>query len=151
MENINKIFGLGVFVCVFNKDFSKILLVKRNEEKRKKYGADWGNIGGKIEFGETSIQGAAREIKEEIGLNLNPKKLKLIEIKEQPDYHPTVHGIQFIYATSIDEKEKITINDEAEEYRWFDVKNLPDKMLDSKKEVVKWWNEAKELKTVIFK
>jgi len=74
MENIR--FGLGVFVLIFNKDFSKILLIKRNEEKRNKFGADWGNIGGKIEFRETSAQACAREIKEEIGLNLNPKKLK---------------------------------------------------------------------------
>jgi hypothetical protein len=33
-------FGLGVFVCIFNRDFSKILLLKRNEEKRKTWDAD---------------------------------------------------------------------------------------------------------------
>lgn len=140
----NKRFGLGVFCIVFNKDFSKILLVRRNEEKRKKYSADWGNIGGSIELGETSVQGAAREIREETGLNLNPKKLKLLEIKEQPDYHPNIHGIQFIYATSIDEKDKITINNEAEEYRWFDVNNLPDKMLDSKEDILGWRKKAEK-------
>lgn len=137
-------FGLGVFACVFNKNFSKILLVKRNEEKRKKYGAEWGNIGGRIEFGETSLLAGLREIKEEIGLDLNPKKLKLLEIKELPNHHPDLHGIQFIYATSIDEKEKITINDEAEEYRWFSLKNLPDKMFDSRKDIIKWRKKAKD-------
>jgi ADP-ribose pyrophosphatase YjhB (NUDIX family) len=140
----NKRFGLGVFACIFNKDFSKILLVKRNEEKRKKYGADWGNIGGKIEFGETSIQGCLREIREEIGLKLKTSDLILLQIKEQPNYHPTVHGIHFIYAASIDEKEKIVINDESEEYRWFSMKNLPDKMLDSEKDIIGWWKKAKE-------
>jgi len=129
---------------IFNKDFSKILLVKRNEEKRKKYGADWGNIGGRIEFGETSIEGCLREIREEIGLNLNPKKLKLLEIKEYPNHSSEIHGIQFIYATSINEKEKITINDEADEYRWFSMKNLPDKMLDSKKDILGSWGKAKK-------
>jgi 8-oxo-dGTP diphosphatase len=138
----NKRFGLGVFCMIFNKDFSKILLVKRNEEKRKKFGADWGNVGGRIEFGETSVQAAIRETKEEIGLNL--KKLKLIEIKEQPNYHPTVHGIQFIYVASIDEKEKITINGESDEYRWFSLKSLPDSMLDSKKDILNWWKIAKK-------
>ena len=51
----NRRFGLGVFCMIFNKDFSKILLVKRNEEKRKKYGADWGNIGGRIEFDKSTL------------------------------------------------------------------------------------------------
>ncbi len=138
----NRRFGLGVFVCVFNKDFSKILLVKRNEEKRKKFGADWGNIGGKIEFGETSAQAGMREIKEEIGLNLNPGKLKLIEIRERPNHFINVHGVQFIYSVSINGKEKIAINDESDEYRWFDAKNLPDKMIDSKKEILGWWKRA---------
>lgn len=140
----NKRFGLGVFCMIFNKDFSKILLVKRNEEKRKKFGADWGNIGGKIEFGEKSIQAVTREIKEEIGVKLNPKKLKLLEIKEMPNFFIDVHGIQFIYATSINEKEKIIINDESDEYRWFNIKNLPDKMIDSKKDILGWREKARE-------
>ncbi len=139
----NKRFGLGVFVCVFNKDFSKILLVKRNEEKRKKHGADWGNIGGKIEIGETSVQAGAREIKEEIGLKLKPSDLFLLQIKEQPNYHPTIHGIQFIYATQIDENTRIMINHEAEEYKWFDMKNLPEKMLDPKQEIIGWWRKVR--------
>ncbi len=127
------------------QNFSKILLVKRNEEKRKKFGADWGNIGGRIELGETSVQGCLREIREEIGLNLDPKKLKLLEIKEYPNHSPEIHGVQFIYAASISEKEKIIINDESEEYRWFSLKNLPDKMLDSKKDILKLWKMAKRL------
>ena len=139
----NKRFGLGVFALIFNKNFSKILLVERNEEKRKKFNADWGNIGGRIEFGETSIQACVREIREEIGLDLSPKKLKLIEIREHPHHSLNVHGVQFIYTASISEKEKITINDESDEYGWFDLKNLPDKMIDSKENIRRWWKIAK--------
>lgn len=146
----NRKFGLGVFACIFNKNFSKILLVKRNEEKRKKYGADWGNIGGRIELGETSVQGCLREIKEEIGLNLDPKKLKLLEILEHPYHSTEIHGVQFIYSASISEKEKITINDESDEYRWFSLKNLPDKMLDSKKDILKLWKMAKSKERIKY-
>jgi len=136
----DKRFGLGVFVCVFNKDFSKIMLIKRNKKKRKRWGSDWGNVGGIVEFGELLIDACIREAREEIGVNLNPEKLKLIEIKETPDFLPEIH---FVYAASVDENTEIIINHESEEYRWFDMKNLPDRMIDSKAEILGWWKRAK--------
>lgn len=144
----NKRFGLGVFVCVFNRDFSKILLLKRNAEKRAKNGLDWGNIGGRVELGELLIDACVREANEEIGIDLNPKKLKLIEIKETPNFLPSVHAIHFVYTTSINEDEKICLNfncnNESEDYGWFELKNLPEKTLDPKGMLIKWSNVAKE-------
>ena len=74
-------FGLGAFICIFNKDYSEILLLYRSKKKRERWGADWGNIGGVVEFGETSRQGAVREAYEEIGIKLKPSDLKLIAVK----------------------------------------------------------------------
>jgi len=134
-------FGLGVIICIFNRDFSKIFLIKRNEEKRKKCGADWGNVGGRVELGELLMDACLREAKEEIGINLNPEKLKLIEIKETPYLTDIFHAIHFVYATILDENEKIVLNfscnNESEEYGWFDLKDLPDKTLDPKKYLIK--------------
>lgn len=134
-------FGLGVFVCVFNKNFSKILLLKRNEEKRKRSGADWGNVGGRVEPGELLIDACLREAKEEIGVDLNSQKLKLIDIKETPYMSDIFHAIHFVYATILDEDEKIILNfngvNESDNYQWFDLKNLPDKTLDSKDYLLK--------------
>ena len=45
-------FGFAVFIYIFNAKFNKILLIKRNSEKRMKYGVTWGSVGGKIKFGE---------------------------------------------------------------------------------------------------
>jgi len=141
----DKVFGLGVFVCTFNSDFSKILLVKRNEEKRKKWNADWGNIGGKIEFGETSMDACIREAKEETGLNLNKNNIKLLYVKETPHFLEAVHALHFVYATAIDEKEKITVNNEADGYQWFDVINLPDRMIDKKEDILQINKLAKKI------
>ena len=82
---IDRKFGLGVVICIFNRDFSKILLLKRNEEKRNKNKADWGNVGGKVGLGEKLVNACIRETKEEIGVTLNPEKLIIIvpDIKEQ--------------------------------------------------------------------
>ncbi len=143
----NRKFGLGVIVCIFNRDFSKILLLKRNEEKRKKCGADWGNVGGRVELGEKLIDACLREAKEEIGVNLDPEKLKLIEIKETPFMSKIFHAIHFVYATTIEENEKISLNfdcdNESEEYKWFNLKELPDKTLDKKQDIFKWKEIAK--------
>jgi 8-oxo-dGTP pyrophosphatase MutT (NUDIX family) len=148
-EQIERKFGLGVIVYIFNRDFSKILLLKRNEEKRNRNKADWGNVGGRVELGEKLIDACLREAKEEIGIDLNSKKLKLIEVKETPYLTDIFHAIHFVYATILDEKEKITLNfngnHESDEYKWFNLKELPDKTLDKKEDIIETTNKAKKL------
>jgi ADP-ribose pyrophosphatase YjhB (NUDIX family) len=119
-------FGMAVHTFIFNKDFSKILLVKRNEEKVGKHGFAWGIVGGGMELGEYSIDGAMREISEEIGIKLKRPDMRLLLVKELPNYRNVVHSVLFVYAAMLDEKTKITINDESEEYRWFSLDNLPE-------------------------
>lgn len=142
-------FGLGVIVYIFSRDFSKILLLKRNEERRNRNKADWGNVGGRVELGELLIDTCLREAKEEIGADLNPKKLKLIEVKETPFLTDIFHAVHFIYATVLDENEKIILNfngdHESDEYKWFSLKHLPDKTLDKKEEIIEIANKAKKM------
>jgi len=137
--------GLGVFVVIFNRDFSKILLLKRNEEKRIIWNADWGNIGGVIESREHSLDAVIREAKEEAGLELEKNEVKLIEVKEMPNFSKAYHGIQFIYLTTIDESVPIKINNESDEFRWFSVDNLPDRMLDKPEFIKDIRNKAIEI------
>ena len=141
-------FGMGTFVCVFNKDYTKIMLLYRNAEKRAKWGADWGNVGGVVEFGETSMQGAIREVFEETGLKLKPENLKLIAIRETLNFMPHLQAIHIVYSTAINENTPIKLNAhaktlESESYKWFDVDNLPERMLDPKEDIIKWRNIAK--------
>ena len=131
-------FGLGTFVCIYNRDFSKILLLKRNKKEKP-----WGNVGGMVDIGEKIIDACVREAREEIGVNLNPEKLKLIEIKETPYFSDLVHGIHFVYVTTLDENKKIQISEESDEYYWFDLDNLPEKTLDSKEYLCSIANKAK--------
>jgi len=144
MNNKEGKFGLGVFTCIFNKDFSKILLLKRNAAKRAKHGSDWGNIGGKMELGEKIIDACIREIKEEIGVVFNPEKLTLVEIRERPlsDAH---HAVNFAHVALLDEGEEITLNDESDEHRWFDINNLPEKMIDSVEDILGMAEKAKKI------
>lgn len=60
---------VGVAVFVFNIEDDSILLMKR----RGSHGAGtWGLPGGHIEFGESVVAAAVRELQEEIGLDFNP-------------------------------------------------------------------------------
>ncbi len=146
MEERDKIWH-GAFVCVFNKSFSKILLLSRNWKKKKREGkvweskAMWGNIGGSMEAGETPRQACVREAGEEIGVRLNPKDLVQVYVKKRPVSEPKPYVVCF-HATTIDEGTKISLNDESYKYRWFSIEKLPNGMLDKKEDILKWRNLA---------
>jgi ADP-ribose pyrophosphatase YjhB (NUDIX family) len=59
--------GVGVGVVIWRGD--KLLLVKRGHAPRK---GEWGLPGGKQELGETILQTAVREAREETGLDITP-------------------------------------------------------------------------------
>lgn len=130
MEKETKKFGMAVFACIFNPDLSKVLLIKRNAEKREKYGFDWAIVGGKIELGEYSQDALIREIKEELGLELAKDKVKLAFVKEDPNFMNRSHTAFFIYVAILEENANIVLNPEAEEYKWCNIDNLPTKRSD---------------------
>lgn len=141
MEIKSKKFSLGTFVCIFNKEVSKIFLLKRSRKEKQ-----WGNVGGMVEIGEKVVDACVREVKEEIGINLNPEKLRLIDIKETPNFSEFFHALHFIYATTLDEEEKIQINEESENFGWFKLDELPDKILDSQEYLTLIANKIKNNK-----
>ena len=61
-----------VLVYIQNSE-GKFLIQKRSERKNGKY----ATTGGHPKSGETSLQGIISEVKEEIGLDLNPDDLQL--------------------------------------------------------------------------
>jgi 8-oxo-dGTP pyrophosphatase MutT (NUDIX family) len=146
LEERSKVW-FGAFVCIFNKSFSKILLLSRNWKKKKREGkvweskATWGNIGGSMEAGETPQQACVREAGEEIGVRLNPKDLVQVHVKKRPVSELKPYVVRF-YATTIDEGTKINLNDESYKYRWFSIEKLPNETLDKKEDIIEWRNLA---------
>ena len=65
-----------VVIMLFNRDYSKLLLIKRN---KKPYKGCWNGIGGKIENDETPLEAAKRECMEETGISINNPKLLLCD------------------------------------------------------------------------
>jgi ADP-ribose pyrophosphatase YjhB (NUDIX family) len=149
MEKIKKTrFGLGVFVCVFNKDFSKLLMLRRNEEKRKKNpNGEWGNVGGRIELGESSDIACMREVSEETGIILKREDIIQVMIIEAPDWdiYGDSHVLHVVYAASIPENTKVSLNKESDNFKWFPLNELPEKMLDKKEDIIDISKKAKKL------
>lgn len=53
-------------------------LISQRSANRPTYALMWECVGGSVLKGESSIEGALREVKEEVGLNLNPSAGKVI-------------------------------------------------------------------------
>jgi len=83
----------------------------------------WGPVGGNIDVGEKSYETVIREVKEEIGINLDPYLLKKI------DYHIHSEGIYtlYIYEVKTEFIPLLLQINEVSEFDWFlwnDMSNL---------------------------
>lgn len=65
-------------------NYNRILLTKRHPNKT--WGNYWECTGGFVQMGESSLQGAVREVREEIGINLNDEKGILINQECKENY-----------------------------------------------------------------
>jgi ADP-ribose pyrophosphatase YjhB (NUDIX family) len=79
----------------------------------------WTQPGGHLEAGESSIEGAVREVKEEAGLDIDPSKLK--EISEEAVTKPSGEKIKvtaFLYHLKDDQQTSMKEDPDAEVHRW---------------------------------
>ena len=99
-----------------------VLLVKR---KIPPYSGSWVIPGGHVDYGETTEKGIKREIKEELGI---PVKIKrLFGVYSDPKRDPRYHTVSAVYLVE-KIKGKIKLNEEASEFKFFSLNNLPKKI-----------------------
>ncbi len=112
---------LGVAAVIWNAE-GDVLLIRRAKEPRK---GQWSLPGGKLEFGETLIEGVRREVREETGLEV--EILGLVDVAETirdasvgaADDHFVLidYGARVISGTA-------EAASDAAEARWFSVEEL---------------------------
>ena len=100
----------------------KVLLIKRGKEPRK---GTWTVPGGSVELGETLAEAAAREVREETGINIEAgRPFTAIDAI----YHDQEGGLKFHYVIIYMEASylngKPEASDDAQEARWVDFKTL---------------------------
>lgn len=111
-----------VLVFIQNTE-GKFLIQKRSKIKNGKF----ATTGGHPKTGENSIQGILTEVKEEIGLDLNPKDLQM-------------------YYSGRSDKEKVFWDDY---YIKMDVPNIEDLLLQKEEVESVCWLTVEEIKTLM--
>lgn len=111
-------YKLSVHVWFLNSK-GELLIQKRNKNLKRNPNK-WAFTGGIVDANETSIEGAIREAKEELGIDVDKNKIELLlSFKRE-------HGFVDVWLI----KDDININDlllqksEVSEVRWVSIKEL---------------------------
>ncbi len=97
----------------------KVLLIRR---KNPPFG--WALPGGFIDYGESAEQAAAREAKEETGLEM--RNLRQFRVYSQPGRDPRFHTLTVVFTA--EPGGEIRAGDDAAQVQWFALDQLPPEM-----------------------
>jgi mutator protein MutT len=115
--------GVAVGALIFN-DEGKILLCKRSQHAKNEWGR-WEAPGGEVEFGETLHHAIAREMQEELGIELVIEKqlpaADHILLEEYQHWVPT----SFICKIKNGKEPMIMEPDKCDAIGWFIFGDLP--------------------------
>ena len=115
--------------CVYrsmHRVVAKVILVNSNHEiamakvKRGFFTGHWTLPGGFVDYAETPVEGAVREVKEELGLKVNIDPNDIVQIAERIFTSEGIQFLSFTYKCKVDGE--VAFNpkaDEIEEARWF--------------------------------
>lgn len=108
--------------CLVIRD-KKVLMFKRSETA-KKFPGFWIGPGGHIDESENPMLAAIREIKEEAGVKVGMKSIKLKAIATH--YHLDLNEtwISFVFLANIPEDQNVSEENEEGKARWIPLKEL---------------------------
>ena len=107
---------MGVDIAILNED-SEVLVLKKSDDGL------WCLPGGWMDVGETPLETARREVREEAGVEIEPLGYIAINTKG-PDTHSNLvcHQINILVASKLIKKAtKINLSHEHSEYRWINL------------------------------
>jgi len=102
-----------VGALIFN-DAGKVLMIHTH-----KWSDLWGIPGGKIKWGEPSLDALRREIQEETGLEVTDIEFVLVQdCIHSKEFYRDAHFVLLNYTCRCAGKPVVKLNDEAREFRW---------------------------------
>ncbi len=75
-EKIPGEYGQSVHIWIMNKN--KEFLIQKRTASRKRFPNKWSLTAGAVDSGETSLEGAIRECKEELGIDIDKESMELM-------------------------------------------------------------------------
>ena len=113
---MDKQFPKVVVGCFILNDKGEILLVRSY-----KWAGKWVVMGGHVEWGETIAETAVREVKEEIGLDVEfTRVIEVVEFVFDPGFHDKKHMIGLQSECHVIGNSPLVIdNDEIQEAKYF--------------------------------
>ena len=132
--------GVGGGVLILN-DLGEILLLKRGKDVRNESGW-WSKPGGGVKFGETAIEAMKREIKEEVGIEIEitgylPHTDHIIE--EGNQHWAAFNFIAHIVSGKLQNMEP----EKCDAIEWFAFNNLPKKITQTTSEPIAHYIDGK--------
>ena len=125
--------GIGVLIINDNK-----ILLGHRVHKAKDTGGiyepdSWCLPGGKQDYDETIFECAIRETKEETNLDI----LNLEVFNAMDDIQPNKHFVTIqVIAHSFSGELKVMEEDKMDEWKWFDINQLPDNIYSPSKKFI---------------
>ena len=102
------------------EDKRQILLIQRLKDPFKDA---WALPGGFLDEGEDLLDAALRELEEETSVQLS--NLTQLKAYGRPDRDPRHHTISVAFWAEVSTSIKVKAQDDAKDYQWVDLENLP--------------------------
>lgn len=113
---------IGGVLNIILKDNKVLMMLRQNKFDTNLYSLP----GGCLEHGETVVDGAIREIKEEVDLDVEAQDLEVVSAMHRItpwDWHST----EFVLVCkTFSGQPKIMEHDKCSDLQWFELKNLPE-------------------------
>ena len=115
--------------CVYrsmHRVVSKVILVNQRDEvvlakvKRGFFTGHWTLPGGFVDYAEHPLEGAVREVMEELGVDVDISENDIVQIAERIFTSEGIQFLSFTYKCNVEKELSFTPKpDEIEEVRWF--------------------------------
>ncbi|MFW0767040.1 dihydroneopterin triphosphate diphosphatase [Trabulsiella odontotermitis] len=116
---------VSVLVVIYAQDTKRVLMLQRRDDPEF-----WQSVTGSLEEGETALQAAAREVKEEVAIDVTSEPLALIDCQRTVEFEIFSH-LRHRYAPGIERNteswfclalphERSIVFSEHLAYRWVD-------------------------------
>jgi 8-oxo-dGTP diphosphatase len=108
---------VGVGALVHDRE-GRVLLIKRKFEPNK---GRWSLLGGLLETGETLLEAGRREVREEVGVEIEVEELFQVseEIVRDAEGKTRFHFVLVDFLASLNpERATIVLNEESESFAW---------------------------------